>query len=417
MGGFVCSIYGALGRTINRIVLSQLAHAARDRGRDGGRLEFYPLRSDLEAALGNWRACPTPETEVGALQPYDRLVHNGTIANDVALGALPGEIDSQCLPRFLDRGSLQTLVNSLQQVRGSYALALVGNSTVYAATNYKPLHYASIEGTIYFSSMARHFEGLLPFGQAPVALAPYTAIDFTTQQILDIPRLDTKRAVVIASAGLDSTVAATKLVREGWDVCLLHFTYGCLAGTKEHEAIPKIADALNCKYQYLSIDLAAMLGLRSSTLFGSEKDIVGAIAGAEYAHEWVPGRNLVFVALAVAWAEAHGYHAVALGNNLEEGGGYPDNTEMFTDHLNRASELSVQAHYAMRVLAPVGNLMKKEVVALGLQLNAPLALCWSCYRGGERPCGHCGPCAMRRWAFIRNGMIDPLSYEMGIDGR
>jgi 7-cyano-7-deazaguanine synthase len=134
------------------------------------------------------------------------------------------------------------------------------------------------------------------------------------------------------------------------------------------------------------------------------------VAGAEYAHEWVPGRNIVFVSLAIAWAEAHGYHAVALGNNLEEGGGYPDNTELFTDHLNQASALAVQAHYGMRVLAPVSNLMKREIVGLGLKLDAPLTLTWSCYRGGEIACGHCGPCAMRRWAFERNGVPDPLTY-------
>ena len=411
----MCSIYGAFGQHINSAVLDLIADEARDRGRDGGRCEFYES-DDVNhgggprylAALGNWRATPTPELQVGALQPYDRLVHNGTIANDKELGILPGEIDSQCLARVLNRTSLSAFVDSLSAVKGSYALALFNGQTVLAAVNYKPLYYVKLEGTIYFSSMARHFIGVLPFGHAPVAVEPYTAIDFRTQSVHPLHKTDGKRVVVVASAGLDSTVVATKLVREGWDVCLLHFTYGCLAGRREYESIPKIAEALGCRYQYLEVDLAQMLGLRSSTLFGDGSEVVGTIAGAEYAHEWVPARNLVFMSLAVAWAEAHGYHAVAPGTNLEEAGAYPDNEEGFTTLFGQAVPYAVQAHYGMRLLTPIGNLMKHEVVKLGLQLGAPFEHTWSCYKGGLKPCDACGPDFMRHEAFRRNGAVDPV---------
>lgn len=412
----MCSIYGAFGEhTINASILAKIQENAKDRGRDGGRMEYYESDETAVggtplyvAALGNWRATPTPELQVGPLQPYDRLVHNGTIANDKELGALPGEIDSQCLARVLYRSSLQALVDSLTQIKGSYALALFNGKTVLAAVNYKPLYYAKLHGGIYFSSMARHFDGVLPFGQAPVALAPYTAIDFRTQQILPIRKTDSKRVVVIASAGLDSTVVATKLVREGWDVCLLHFTYGCLAGHREYDAIPKIAAALGCTYQYLEIDLAKMLGMGSSTLFRDGSDIVGTIAGAEYAHDWVPARNLIFISLAVGWAEANGYHAVAPGTNLEESGAFPDNEEAFTTLLGQSVPYAVQAHYGMQLITPVGNLMKHEIVALGFQLGAPFEHTWSCYKGGDRPCDACGPDFMRHEAFRRNGAVDPV---------
>ena len=405
----MCSIYGAIGRNINPFIFDRIQLNAVDRGRDGGRCETYHADDGMEVQLGNWRAVPTPEVQHGELQPYDRLVHNGTIANDKELGALPGEIDSQCLARVLRRDSLWNLAQSLEAVTGSYALAVFNGHTVLAAANYKPLHYARVGDVTYFSSMARHFDGVLPFGHAPVAVEPYSAIDFRTGHALPLHKTDSKRAVVIASAGLDSTVVATKLVREGCDVCLLHFTYGCHAGSREHASIPKIAQALGCTYQYLDVDLAAMLGLRSSTLFG-EGQIVGTIEGAEYAHEWVPGRNLVFVSLAVAWAEANGYHAVALGNNLEESGAYPDNEEQFTHLLDQAAPYAVQAHYGMRVLSPVGNLMKHEIVALGLKLGAPFEHTWSCYRGGERPCDACGPDFMRHEAFRRNGAVDPVFH-------
>lgn len=401
----MCSIYGAIGKRIDYTILEQIKNAAKDRGRDGGRSEQY-LAGRFEAVLGNWRACPTPELEVGPLQPYNGLVHNGTVANDAELGIQPGEIDSQCLARVLDRSSVRALAKSLEQVKGSYALACFNGHSILAATNYKPLYYARIAGITYFSSMERHFKDVLLFGRAAVALPPYTTLDLLTGETTRIARRDGKRVVVIASAGLDSTVVATKLVREGWDVCLLHFTYGCHAGTQEYNAIRHIAGALGCEYRYLGVDLASMLGLRSSTLF--EGEITGRIEGAEYAHEWVPGRNLVFLSLAVAWAEAHGYHAVALGNNLEESGAYPDNEEQFTYLMNKAVPYAVQAHYGMRILSPVGNLMKHEIVKLGLQLKAPLEHTWSCYRGGDHHCGNCGPCFMRHKAFERSGVTDPV---------
>lgn len=402
----MCSIYGAIGQ-VNETIMNAIRDRAGDRGRDGGRVEYYKTTDGHQIVLGNWRATPTPEVEVGPLQPYDRLVHNGTIANDKELGAQPGEIDSQVLARVLDRSSIDALVQSLRQVRGSYALAMATHKTVLAAVNYKPLSYALIGNAVYFSSMPRHFQDVMPFGHDPVPLAPYTAIDFRTQEILSIHKEDAKRVVVVASAGLDSTVVATQFVREGWEVCLLHFGYGCQASGPEYRAIPKIADALQCRYAYLEVDLASMLK-GASTLFGKTSDIAPAVAGAEYAHEWVPGRNLVFIALATAWAEAHGYHAVASGTNLEEGGAFPDNTEPFTDALSKAIPYAVQAHYGMRLLSPVGNLMKKEIVALGLQLGAPFEHTWSCYRGGDRHCGQCGPCLMRHEGFKRAGAADPV---------
>lgn len=403
----MCSIYGAIGN-IDWDTLDKIREAARDRGRDGGRMETYQS-SQIDIALGNWRATPTPEVEDGPLQPYDRLVHNGTIANDKDLGALPGEIDSQCLARVLDRTSVHTLATSLEKVKGSYALALCGAGSLLAATNYKPLHYATIGEALYFSSMSRHFADVLPFGQAPVALAPYTAIDFLTHEVVPLHKTDSKRVVVIASAGLDSTVVATKLVREGWDVCLLHFTYGCLAGTREYDAIPKIAAALGCTYQYLEVDLKTMLGLGASTLFGDGSSVASAVKGAELAIDWVPARNLIFTSLAVGWAEANGYHAVALGTNLEEAGAYPDNEEGFTTILGQAIPYAVHEHYGMSLLTPIGNLMKHELVKLGLSLDVPLQHTWSCYRGGERACSNCGPCFMRQEAFRRNGTADPVA--------
>lgn len=402
----MCSIYGAIGTNPSLNTLMGIRERAKDRGREGGRMEMYHLSDELLAYLGNWRATPTPEIEKAPLQPYDMLVHNGTISNDKELKALPREVDSQVLPRCLDRTSLQSLVESLSRVVGSYAIGTVSKdkSTVFLACNYKPIHYAELDGTIYFSSMARHFDGVLPFGHSPTRLEPYSAIDLRTHKTLRIPRKSSNRAIVVCSGGLDSTVVATALVRDKFDVCLLHFRYGCHAETKESVSVVKIAESLECSYKFLSVPYT--FAGDSSLLV--DKDIAGPVEGAEYAHEWVPARNLVFLSLAIAYAEANGFHYVALGNNLEEAGAYPDNEEQFTDLLDQVASYAVQNGHLMRVLSPVGNLMKHEIVKLGLSIDAPLHLTWSCYKHGDQHCGNCGPCFMRQEAFRRNGVEDPV---------
>jgi 7-cyano-7-deazaguanine synthase len=369
-------------------------------------MERFSLSGGLVAYLGNWRATPTTEMELGQLQPYDGLVHNGTIANDKELGGLDGEIDSQVLARVLNRTNLQKFTDSLTKVKGSYAIALVSRDTVWAACNYKPLHYwIDDHETLYFSSMARHFEGVVPFGQSPVQLTPYSTIDFLTGKTLPIPRTAAKRAVVVCSGGLDSVTVAAKMRSDGYEVCLLHFRYGCLAETRESSLIPLIAERLGAEYKFLSLPEYSR---GSSSLFSDGSGIAEAVAGAEYAHEWVPARNLNMLSAAVAYAESNGYHVVALGNNLEESGSYPDNEEQMTVMLNAIMPYAVQNGYEMRIVSPVGHLMKHEIVKLGLSLEAPYDLSWSCYRGGNRHCGNCGPCYMRQTAFERNSAADPV---------
>jgi 7-cyano-7-deazaguanine synthase len=363
------------------------------------------------AYLGNWRATPTPEREHAVLQPYAGIVHNGTIANDKDLGALPGEVDSMVLARVLKRWSLDSFTQSVQLIKGSYAIAAVTPLTVLLACNYKPLYWTQLDGALYFASMERHFDGIMPRGLRPQKMPPYSTLDLITGDSRELHRSVCKRAVVIASSGLDSTVVAAKLVHDGWDVHLLHFRYGCKAQARESEQLQPIAQALGCSYSFLSFDFAKQLQA-SSTLFGNGQ-IGGAIAGAEYAIDWVPARNLILLALATGFAESHNCHAIALGNNLEEAGAYPDNEEEFTTLFNQLMPNAVHDGYKLEVIAPVGRLMKHEIVRLGLELHAPLELTWSCYRGGMKPCGECGPCFMRREAFRRNKVKDPTFDDDG----
>ena len=407
----MCSIYGGLGDGIGERV-RMIGQLAKDRGRDGGRLEKYQLPDDLTGWLGNHRATPTTELEKGPLQPYDGMVHNGTIANDKELGGKEGEIDSQVLARVIVRTGPCDLASSLEQVQGSYALACTNGVTILLACNYKPLwYYKDSDQNVFFSSLKRHLSPVLPWGQSPVQLPPYSTLDLRTKRTGTIFRETSNRVVVVCSGGLDSVTAAWKLKNDGYEVSLLHFQYGCKAEGKELTRVRQLGDRLGASVAVVPIPSYALHG--GGTLTEAGDHIVSGLAGAEYAHEWVPARNLVMASLAIAYAEATGHHYVALGNNLEESGAYPDNEEQMFLFLDQVADYAVQNGYSCRVITPVGHLMKHEIVKMGLALGVPYELTWSCYRGGDQHCGNCGPCLMRKIAFQRNGTTDPVQQVVG----
>ena len=198
---------------------------------------------------------------------------------------------------------------------------------------------------------------------------------------------------------------AYKLANDGYEVALLAFPLRLARRKTPRVAlVHEIGSHLNAHVYLLDIDYSPFQG-GSPLLTG--KEIAGAVEGAEYAHEWVPARNLLMIAHAVAFAEANGFSYVALGNNLEEAGAYPDNEEEFTHLLDMALDYAVSDGAKVRLIAPLGGLMKHEIVALGASLGVPYELTWSCYRGGNVHCGRCGPCMMRKTAFARHGLTDP----------
>lgn len=110
----------------------------------------------------------------------------------------------------------------------------------------------------------------------------------------------------------------------------------------------------------------------------------------------VPGRNLVLLSLAVAHASAVGARKVVFGGHLGDAAIYPDCRQEFVAAVSRAAELSVGVY----VDQPFGGALKKDVVREGRLLGAPLALSWSCYEGGNTPCGECGACVARSAAEL-----------------
>ena len=459
----MCAIIGAAidprgpsSTSLAQAYLSEVWHRSHERGRDGRgyhrvtargttvghasvlrhcrgrRIDVTPVVAEThgpQSIIGNLRAEPTTEfvrdKHLYDQQPYVTkswaVVHNGTIANDKELRTheLPTTIDSAAIAEVLgDVQGFPDFVDAIQKLKGSYAILAAHHAEpgrVYVAANYRPIWYVQTLVGVFFASardyFPDHFQGM---GNAPQMLPPYTAALFTPEGLQKHRSLYTQptigdRALVVCSGGLDSVVSATyaKKVMNA-DVHLIHFKYGSRAEGPEVEAVRAVAKYLECE---LTIMPLPVYSKGDSHLLDPDSAVAGGEAGAEFAHEWVPARNLLLLSVATAFAEAKGIDTLVLGNNLEEAGAYPDNEPEFIARFNDLLPFAVADGKRMQVLMPVGNLMKHEIVALGESLDAPMHLTWSCYRAGKLHCGKCGPCFMRRKAFEINGLNEVISYE------
>jgi 7-cyano-7-deazaguanine synthase len=446
--------------------LQLLFSRSHDRGRDSAGLIAVNTDGSLRrwndsesfatgpySAVGNLRGEPTTEwvrkkTEADVqpfVSPSGRWVftHNGTIANDVdiraeyaqfvAIGVAPDaiiykpptQIDSYAIGCALDMWGFPA---ALHHLKGSFAILAIdtqeGPQTMYWAANYKPLYVlGSIDGTsILFASQKSYFERMYhPLSDpGPVALGPYeygtVTLSYEGMAIhrnsLYQPKVGPRRVLAVCSGGLDSSVAAWWHAAQGDAVTLLHLQYGCKAEYQEVAAVRQLAGALGSPPMLISTDFfthVADSALTSAN--GRVNHSNGGRDGAEFAHEWVPARNLVMASLAMAIAERHGFDAVSFGTNLEESGAYPDNEPEFLNRLADISPYAVRAYQRVAIESPVANLMKKEIVELGRDVHVPFELTWSCYEGGVLHCGTCGPDHMRKTAFAMAGIPDPTRYK------
>lgn len=398
----------------------------RDKGSYIPHVFFWGVKDRSSVLVSNLRAEPTTEfvkdKSKSDQQPYSvtdwTVVHNGTIANDNELRTweVQSAIDSAAIPELLGgSNNFHEFHSKILEIKGSYAILAYNKSDpdkIYWACNYRPIWYISTELGLFFSSSRSYF----PKGYNPVMIEPYTAGQFSlkageicSQQATLRGAGTHHKALVVCSGGLDSVVAAkVAQSRLGMDIKLIHFLYGSRAEAPEVKAVKAVAKELGVELVLFPLPVYSK---SDSPLLDPDSKVAGGEEGAEFAHEWVPARNLLLLSVATAYAEANGFDHIVLGNNLEEAGAYPDNEPEFINKFNDMLPFAVGDGKSMKVIMPVGNLMKHEIVKLGLEVGAPLHLTWSCYRAGHVHCGKCGPCYMRRKAFEINNAEEVIQYE------
>jgi 7-cyano-7-deazaguanine synthase len=218
------------------------------------------------------------------------------------------------------------------------------------------------------------------------------------------------RAVVLLSGGLDSCTAAAWAKAEGHDLHALSFDYG-QRHRRELRAAGDVAKALKAKrHLTLKVPLDAFGGSALTDRRIAVPTPSAARIGSRIPATYVPARNTVFLSLGLAFAETVGAGAIVIGANALDYSGYPDcrpeYLAAFETMANLATKAGVEGK-GVRILAPLLELSKAEIVRLAGRLKAPVGLTWSCYEGGRRPCGRCESCLLRQRGFDEAGVADP----------
>ena len=221
------------------------------------------------------------------------------------------------------------------------------------------------------------------------------------------------KAVVLLSGGLDSATTAAIAIAEGYEAIALSFNYG-QRHHKELEAAKKIVEALKIKEHFITdIDLSQWGGssLTDESMSIPNEGVQTDIIPSTY----VPGRNTVFIAIALSLAEAKNARAIYLGINAVDYSGYPDCRPEYLAAYQQLANLSSKAGVegnAPQLIAPLVKDSKTDIVRRALDLNVPIADTWSCYQGGKTPCGVCDSCRIRDRALIEAGREDLTSKAM-----
>ncbi len=228
--------------------------------------------------------------------------------------------------------------------------------------------------------------------------------------------MDTKnKAVILLSGGLDSATVLAIAKAEGYELYALSFSYG-QRHAWELEAAKRVAASIGvAQHRIAEIDLRAFGG----SALTDDIAVPKGRAPEEMAHgspiTYVPARNTIFLAFALAWAEVLGASDVFLGVNALDYSGYPDCRpefiEAFEKMANLATKAGVEGRQNLRIHTPLIAMTKAQIVAAGTKLGVDYGLTSSCYDPGHNgaPCGQCDSCLLRQKGFRENGIEDPIS--------
>ena len=223
------------------------------------------------------------------------------------------------------------------------------------------------------------------------------------------------KALVLSSGGVDSTTALAMAVAKygSGNVIALSVSYG-----QKHDKEIQAAQAVANYYgvEQIFLDLSRIFRYSNSSLLKqsaeeipeqSYADQIKETGGEKPVSTYVPFRNGLFLSSAASIALSRDCGVIYYGAHADDAAGcaYPDCSPVFNNAMNEA--IYEGSGHQLRIEAPFVNMNKADVVRIGLELGVPFGLTWSCYEGGEKPCGKCGTCLDRAAAFAANGVEDP----------
>ena len=209
------------------------------------------------------------------------------------------------------------------------------------------------------------------------------------------------KSIILLSGGLDSLVSLG-LKKEELNISLaLTFDYGQKSAKSEIDASKKICEYYGIEHVVIKLDW--LKNITQTSLVSEDAVPTGdALNDGEQSMKsvWVPNRNGLFLNIAASFADSYGYDYILIGANKEEAQTFSDNTQDFIDAVNREFQFSTQK--SPKVVAPLINQVKNDIVMLALNSGIPLELTRSCYQGGEKHCGICESCVRLKKSLLAN---------------
>ena len=227
---------------------------------------------------------------------------------------------------------------------------------------------------------------------------------------------ETKRAVVLSSGGLDSTTVMAIAKQQGFKIYSLSFSYG-QRHSFELMAAERVAELMGVsKHLVMELDLRKFGASALTDDIAVPKSYDGNIKTDKIPVTYVPARNTIFLALAMAWAETLNASDIFIGVNAIDYSGYPDcrpeYIKAFENMANLATKAAVEEGLKLKIHTPLINMTKAQIIGKGMELGVNYAVTHSCYDPSPEglACGFCDSCILRKKGFREAGVKDPTEY-------
>jgi 7-cyano-7-deazaguanine synthase len=218
-------------------------------------------------------------------------------------------------------------------------------------------------------------------------------------------------AVVLLSGGMDSALCAGIAIEMGYSIAALHLNYGQRTEARELMAFNDICEFYSVE-QKLIVNVAYLAQIGGSSLTDMSIEVSKAeLDSKEIPKSYVPFRNANILAIATSWAEVIGARAIFIGAMQLDSSGYPDCRREFFDSFEKSIDLGTKPETKIKIITPIIDLSKKDIVEHGARLGVPFHLTWSCYKESEIACGECDSCALRLRGFEQAGLNDVIEYR------
>lgn len=212
------------------------------------------------------------------------------------------------------------------------------------------------------------------------------------------------RAIVLLSGGIDSTTTLYLALKKNYRLTALIFDYG-QRHKKEINYAKKIAKLNHIKYYLIKgyFPWAHSSLTKKSIMVAKNRNLKRNIIPLTY----VAGRNIVFLSYAFSLAESINARAIFIGAHIQDYSGYPDCRPEFLKNIESAANSGLK-NGKIKVIAPLLNKSKRDIILMGIRLGVPFEYTWSCYEGSNKPCLKCDSCRFRIQSFKTIGLKDPL---------